>query len=59
MTTILSGRGRPDLLAALLLFRLLYNLLPFALAVLALGVRSGLKARAGRAGARAHRGSGA
>ncbi len=59
MTTILSGRGRPDLLAALLLFRLLYNLLPFALAVLALGVRSGLKSMAGRAGARAHRGSGA
>ena len=43
MTTILSGRGRPDLLAALLLYRLLYNLLPFMLAVVALGVRSGWK----------------
>ncbi len=43
MTAILAGRGRPDLLAALLLYRLLYNLLPFALAVLALGVRSGRK----------------
>ena len=41
MTAILSGRGRPDLLAALLLYRLLYNLLPFALAVLVLGLRSG------------------
>ena len=48
MTAILAGRGRPDLLAALLLFRLLYNLLPFALAVLALGLRSGLKSCAGR-----------
>jgi uncharacterized membrane protein YbhN (UPF0104 family) len=46
MTTILAGRGRPDLLAALLLFRLIYNLLPFALAVLALGGRS-LAMRAG------------
>ena len=41
MTAILAGRGRPDLLAALLLYRLLYNLLPFALAVLVLGLRSG------------------
>lgn len=49
MTAILAGRGRPDLLAALLLYRLLYNLLPFALAVLALGVRSGLKSCAVRA----------
>ena len=40
MTAILSGRGRPDLLAALLLYRLLYNLLPFGLAVLALGARA-------------------
>ena len=39
MTAILAGRGRPDLLAALLLFRLLYNVLPFALAVLVLGLR--------------------
>ena len=57
MTAILAGRGRPDLLAALLLYRLLYNLLPFALAVLALGLRSGLKSCAGRAGA--HKRSGA
>lgn len=49
MTAILAGRGRPDLLAALLLYRLLYNLLPFALSVLALGVRSGLKSCAMRA----------
>ena len=43
MTVILSGRGRPDLLAALLLYRLLYNLLPFTLAVLGLGLRLGWK----------------
>ena len=48
MTAILAGRGRPDLLAALLLFRLLYNLLPFALAVLALGWRSGCRSLAAR-----------
>ncbi len=46
MTAILAGRGRPDLLAALLLLRLLYNLLPFALSVLALGLRSGWKSLA-------------
>lgn len=40
MTALLAGRGRPDLIAALLLYRLLYNLLPFALAVLALGARA-------------------
>ncbi len=39
MMAILSGRGRPDLLAALLLFRLLYNILPFLLAVALLGTR--------------------
>ena len=43
MTAILSGRGRPDLLAALLLYRLLYNLLPFVLAAATLGLRSGWK----------------
>ena len=48
MTAILAGRGRPDLLAALLLFRLLYNLLPFMLAALALGLRAGLKSCAAR-----------
>jgi uncharacterized membrane protein YbhN (UPF0104 family) len=57
MTAILAGRGRPDLLAALLLFRLLYNLLPFALSVTALGLRSGWKSFVGSA--RAHRRSGA
>jgi len=57
MTAILAGRGRPDLLAALLLFRLLYNLLPFALSVTALGLRSGWKSFAGAA--RAHRRNGA
>ena len=57
MTAILAGRGRPDLLAALLLFRLLYNLLPFVLAVSALGLRSGLKACAARG--LAHKRSGA
>ena len=57
MTAILSGRGRPDLLAALLLYRLLYNLLPFVLAVLALGLRSGWKSFATLAGVQ--RGSGA
>jgi len=40
MTAMLGGRGRPDLLAALLLYRLLYNVLPFVLAVSALGLRS-------------------
>ena len=40
MTAILAGRGRPDLLAALLLYRLFYNLLPFVLAVTALGLRT-------------------
>lgn len=61
MTAILAGRGRPDLLAALLLFRLLYNLLPFALSVLALGLRSGVKSFASRVDARtaAHKRSGA
>jgi uncharacterized membrane protein YbhN (UPF0104 family) len=49
MTAILAGRGRPDLLAALLLFRLLYNLLPFGLSVLVLGLRSGCMSRGARA----------
>jgi len=49
MTAILAGRGRPDLLAALLLFRLLYNLLPFGLSVLVLGLRSGCVSRGARA----------
>ncbi len=57
MTAILSGRGRPDLLAALLLYRLLYNLLPFTLAAAALGLRSGWKTFASLA--HAQRGNGA
>ncbi len=48
MTALLAGRGRPDLLAALLLFRVLYNLLPFALAVLVLASRTGWKSLAVR-----------
>jgi len=40
LTALLAGRGRPDLVAALLLYRLLYNLLPFVLAALALGARA-------------------
>ena len=52
MTAILAGRGRPDLLAALLLYRLLYNLLPFVLAVSALGLRSGRRNLASLAVAR-------
>lgn len=52
MTAILAGRGRPDLLAALLLYRLLYNLLPFGLAVSTLGLRSGRRNLANLAAAR-------
>ncbi|MEP6502689.1 MAG: lysylphosphatidylglycerol synthase domain-containing protein [Betaproteobacteria bacterium] len=47
MIALLSGSGRHDLLAALLLYRLVYNLLPFALAVLALGLRASLRVRRG------------
>ena len=57
MTAILAGRGRPDLLAALLLYRLIYNLLPFALAVLALGLRSGLKSCRRRVGPQSRSGA--
>jgi uncharacterized membrane protein YbhN (UPF0104 family) len=45
MVALLAGGGRHDLLAALLLYRLVYNLLPFALALLALGGRAALRAR--------------
>lgn len=38
ITAIVGGAGRADLLAALLLYRLIHNLVPFALAMLALGV---------------------
>ena len=48
VTTFLGGRGRPDLLAALLLYRLLYNLLPFTLSVAVLGGRWLLRAAAAR-----------
>ncbi len=37
MTALLSGAGRADLLAALLLYRVVYNLLPFGLSVAVLG----------------------
>ena len=37
VTTMLAGAGRGDLLAALLLYRAVYNLLPFVLAAAALG----------------------
>ena len=40
-----------------LLYRLIYNLLPFALAVLALGVRSGLKSVRRRAGPQSRSGA--
>ena len=56
MTAFLAGRGRPDLLAALLLYRLLYNLLPFTCAVIVLGLRSGWRALAGVTGAAARSG---
>src|SRR5262249_49575023 len=36
MTALLAGRGRADLAAALLSYRIIYGLLPFALALLAL-----------------------
>jgi glycosyltransferase 2 family protein len=57
MTAILSGRGRPDLLAALLLYRLLYNLLPFVLAMATLGLRSGWKTFASLANAQRRSGA--
>ncbi|MBC7958016.1 MAG: UPF0104 family protein [Cytophagales bacterium] len=52
VTALLSGAGRADLLAALLLYRAVYNLLPFALAITALAwharsQRSSLSSTAG------------
>jgi phosphatidylglycerol lysyltransferase len=41
VTAILSGTGRVDLLAALLLYRAIYNLLPFFLSVVLLVVLGG------------------
>jgi uncharacterized membrane protein YbhN (UPF0104 family) len=38
LTAMLSGRGRADLLAALLLYRMVYNLVPFMLSVSTLGL---------------------
>lgn len=38
VTAILAGSGRADLLAALFLFRVLYNILPFTLAAVSLAV---------------------
>lgn len=38
MSVMLGGTGRADLLAALLIYRVIYNLLPFGLAIVALGV---------------------
>ena len=43
MTTFLAAQGRSDLMAELLVFRLTYNLLPFSLAMLILGLRSGCR----------------
>ena len=40
VTAMLSGAGRADLLAALLLYRAIYNILPFLLSVAALGLLS-------------------
>ena len=49
LTTFLAGHGRSDLMAELLVFRLLYNLLPFSLAILILGLRSAYKSLAASA----------
>jgi uncharacterized membrane protein YbhN (UPF0104 family) len=38
IVSLLGGAGRADLLAALLLYRLIYNVLPFVLSLLALGL---------------------
>lgn len=38
IVSLLGGAGRADLLAALLLYRLIYNVLPFALSLIALGL---------------------
>lgn len=48
VTTMLAGAGRSDLLAALLLYRGIYNLLPFALAAAALGVLTLLRPASGQ-----------
>ena len=38
VTALLGGAGRADLLAALLLYRAIYNLIPFALSAVALAL---------------------
>ena len=43
MIAILAAWGRADLMASLLVFRLSYNVLPFSLAVLTLGLRAGYR----------------
>jgi uncharacterized membrane protein YbhN (UPF0104 family) len=48
ITALVAGHGRADLLAALLLYRLVYNILPFMLALLAMLALALTSARAGR-----------
>jgi phosphatidylglycerol lysyltransferase len=48
VTTMLAGAGRSDLLAALLLYRAVYNLLPFVLAAAALGGLALMRPAAGQ-----------
>ena len=48
LAALLAGRGRADLLAAFLVYRLVYNVLPFALAMLGLGWRACLRRGARR-----------
>ena len=43
MTAMLAGRGRADLLAALLVYRVVYGVLPFLLSVLVLGCLEGAR----------------
>ena len=40
LLTALAGGGRPDVLASLLIYRVIYNLLPFSLACLTLMIRA-------------------
>ena len=46
ITAFLSGAGRADLLAALLLYRAIYNLLPFVVSVVVLAVLAVVRRRA-------------
>ena len=45
LAALLSGRGRADLLAAFLVYRLICNVLPFGLAVAVLGARAAIRRR--------------